>query len=157
MMYLPLYIVSSRLGLTNKIGALVFLYPAFTLPYCCWVLIPHVGAVPTSIEEAAIMDGCTSLGVMYRIVFRLSLAGIASTAIFCFSMCWGEYLYALVNITSDANKTIPLVISEMIFGDMFPWGEIMASGVLACIPVFILYMISSRFLAGDSTAGGVKG
>ena len=157
LMYLPMYMVVSKLGLVNHTAALFLIYPAFTLPYCCWILMPHVGAVPTSIEEAAIVDGCSKLGVMYKIVFRLALSGIVSTAIFAFSQCWGEYLYALVTLTSAAQQTVPLYLSSLIIGDMYPWGEIMAAGTLACIPVFLLYMFSASFLSGDRNAGGVKG
>ena len=157
LMYLPMYMVVSKLGLVNNISALFLIYPCFTLPYCCWILMPHAGAVPQSIEEAAIMDGCSRIGVMYRIVFRLALSGIVSTAIFAFSQCWGEYLYALVTLNSDAHRTVPLYLSSLIVGDMIPWGEIMAAGVMSCVPVFLLYMFSSGLLAGDRTAGGVKG
>lgn len=157
LMYLPMYMVVSKLGLVNNIGALFLIYPCFTLPYCCWILMPHAGAVPVSIEEAAIMDGCSRIGVMYRIVFRLAISGIASTAIFAFSQCWGEYLYALVTLNSDAHRTVPLYLSSLIVGDMIPWGEVMAAGVMSCVPVFLLYMFSSGLLAGDRSAGGVKG
>lgn len=157
LMYLPMYMVVSKLGLVNNISALFLIYPCFTLPYCCWILMPHTGAVPVSIEEAAIMDGCSRVGVMYRIVFRLAISGITSTAIFAFSQCWGEYLYALVTLNSDANRTIPLYLSSLIVGDMIPWGEVMAAGVMSCVPVFFLYMFSSGLLAGDRSAGGVKG
>ena len=157
LMYLPMYMVVSKLGLVNHTAALFLVYPSFTLPYCCWILMPHVGAVPTSIEEAAIVDGCSKVGVMYRIVFRLAISGIVSTAIFAFANCWGEYLYALVTLTSNDQITVPLYLSNLIIGDMFPWGEIMAGGTMACIPVFLLYMFSAGFLSGDRNAGGVKG
>ena len=120
LMYLPLYIVVSRLGLTNTLGGLMLIYPTLTLPYCCWVLIPHMRALPREVEEAAVIDGCGRLGILWRIVFPLSLNGIISTAIFAFTMSWGEYLYALVNVTSKSTKTFPLVVSDLIFGDVFP-------------------------------------
>lgn len=157
LMYLPMYMVVSKLGLVNNTAALYLVYPSFVLPYCAWILMPHVGAVPTSIEEAGLIDGCTQFGVMYRIVFRLAVPGIVSTAIFAFANCWGEYMYALVMLTSSEHITVPIYLNNLIIGDMFPWGEIMAGGVMACVPVFLLYMFSSGFLSGDRTAGGVKG
>lgn len=157
LMYLPLYIVVSRVGLTNTLGGLMLIYPTLTLPYCCWVLIPHMRAIPKEIEEAAIIDGCSRMGILWRIIFPLSLNGLISTAIFAFTMCWGEYLYALVNVTSKTVKTFPLVVSDLIFGDVFPWGEIMASGILSCIPVLVLYTISNTLLNPDRNSGAVKG
>ena len=157
LMYLPLYIVVSRLGLTNKLSGLILIYPTLTLPYCCWVLIPHMRALPREVEEAAIIDGCSKLGILWRIVLPLSLNGIISTAIFAFTICWGEYLYALVNVTSKSVKTFPLVVSDLIFGDVFPWGEIMAAGIISCIPVLVLYTISNTLLNPDRNSGAVKG
>lgn len=94
---------------------------------------------------------------MYRIVFPLALPGIISTTIFTFAMCWGEYLYALVNLTSSEVQTFPIVISGLIFGDMPPWNELMAAAVLAGIPIVLIYLLASSALVGGKTAGGVKG
>lgn len=157
LMYIPLYIVVSKLNLTNTLLGIVLIYPTLTLPYCCWVLIPHLRAVPKEVEEAAIIDGCSKMGVMVRIVLPLSLNGIVTTMIFAFSLCWGEYLYALVNLTSTSVKTFPLVISGLIFGDTFPWGEIMAAGIISSVPVLLLYTMSNTLLSADRNSGAVKG
>lgn len=157
LMYIPLYIVVSKLNLTNTLLGIILIYPTLTLPYCCWVLIPHLRAVPKEVEEAAIIDGCSKMGVMVRIVLPLSLNGIVTTMIFAFSLCWGEYLYALVNLTSTSVKTFPLVISGLIFGDSFPWGEIMAAGIISSIPVLVLYTLSNTLLSADRNSGAVKG
>lgn len=157
LMYIPLYIVVSKLNLTNTLLGIILIYPTLTLPYCCWVLIPHLRAVPKEVEEAAIIDGCSKMGVMVRIVLPLSLNGIVTTMIFAFSLCWGEYLYALVNLTSTSVKTFPLVISGLIFGDTFPWGEIMAAGIISSVPVLLLYTMSNTLLSADRNSGAVKG
>ncbi len=155
-LYIPLFIFVSKIGLTNTLMGLMVIYPTFTLPYTVWMLIPHVGAVPLSIEEAAVVDGCTRTQTMLRIVFPLAKPGIISTCIFAFSMCWGEYLYALVNISSTKYKTFTMVISGLVFGDIYPWAQIMAGAVTACLPILLIYMFASRFLIGGVTAGGVK-
>lgn len=155
-LYIPLFIFVSGCGLTDHIAGLMLIYPTFTLPYVCWMLIPHVRSIPREIEEAAIMDGCGRLQCMYRIVFPLSSSGIVSTFIFAFSMCWGEYLYALVNISSSEAKTFPLVISNLIFGDIYPWNQIMAGAILACIPILLVYIFFSNLMVGGATEGGVK-
>ena len=155
-LYIPLYLLVARLGLTNTLWGLVLIYPTFTLPYVAWILIPHVQSIPVALEEAAMMDGCSHFMIMYRIIFPLALPGIISTTIFAFAMCWGEYLYALVNLTSATVQTFPLVISSLIYGDMPPWNQLMAGAIMACIPIIIIYMLASSSLVGGATAGGVK-
>ena len=156
-LYIPLYMLVSKLHLTNTIWGLIVIYPTFTLPYVAWILIPHVASVPQELEEAARVDGCSRFGIMYQIVLPLVLPGLISTTIFAFAMCWGEYMYALVNLTSSRVQTFPLVISGLIYGDMPPWNQLMAGGVLAGIPVILIYMIASSRLVGGATDGGVKG
>lgn len=155
-LYIPLFIFVSKIGLTNSLLGLMVIYPSFTLPYTIWMLMPHVSSVPKSIEEAAVVDGATRMQTMLKIVFPLAKPGIISTCIFAFSMCWGEYLYALVNISSTSSKTFTLVISSLIFGDTYPWAQIMAGAVTACLPILLLYMFASKYLIGGVTAGGVK-
>lgn len=155
-LYIPLYIFVARVGLTNNILGLMLIYPTFTLPYVSWILIPHIQSIPREIEEAATVDGCSKFRIMYQIIFPLALPGIISTTIFAFAMCWGEYLYALVNITSTSMQTFPLVIAGLIFGDMYPWGQLMAGAILACVPILIIYMLASSSLVGGATDGGVK-
>lgn len=155
-LYIPLYIFVSRVGLTDNILGLMLIYPTFTIPYVSWILIPHISSIPYDLEEAAIVDGSSKLRCMYQIIFPLALPGIVSTTIFAFAMCWGEYLYALVNITSTKMQTFPLVIAGLIFGDMYPWGQLMAGAIVSCVPIFIIYMLASSSLVGGKTAGGVK-
>lgn len=156
-LYIPLYILVAQVGLTDNILGLMLIYPTFTLPYVAWVLIPHISSIPYDLDEAAIVDGCGRLRVMYQIIFPLALPGIVSTTIFAFAMCWGEYLYALVNITKTSMQTFPLVISGLIFGDMYPWGQLMAGAILASVPILIIYILANSSIVGGQTAGGVKG
>ncbi len=155
-LYIPLYMLVAKVGLTDNILGLMLIYPTFTLPYVAWILIPHIASIPKDIEEAATVDGCSKIRIMYQVIFPLALPGIVSTTIFAFAMCWGEYLYALVNINDTAMKTFPLVISGLIFGDMYPWGQLMAGAILACIPILIIYMFASGSIVGGATEGGVK-
>lgn len=156
-LYIPLYNMVSRLGLSNSIFALIVIYPVFTLPYVAWVLTPHIRSVSRSIEEASIIDGCNRFQTMFRIVLPSVSPGIISTFIFTFTLCWGEYLYALVNILSEKSKTYPLIITSLIYGDLYPWNQIMAAGTLVCIPVVILYTLANKYIIGGMTAGAVKG
>ncbi len=155
-MYLPLYSLVSSLSLTNSIWGLILIYPTFTLPYATWILIPAVKSVPVSIEEAATVDGCSRWKTMYSIVLPLIKPSVVTTFIFCFAQCWGEYLYALVNITDTQQKTFPLIISGLIFGDIYPWHQIMAGAIVACLPILVIYLISSKFVVSGATSGAVK-
>ena len=156
-MYLPMFIMLSRLDLTNNIGGLILIYPTLTIPYATWILIPYLSTIPKDLEESAMVDGAGRLQTMLRIVFPLALPGIMSTFVFCFTMCWSEYLYALINISSTKYKTFPLILAGLIKGDLYPWNEIMAGGAIACIPVVLIYMFCSKYLIGGLTAGAVKG
>lgn len=155
-LYIPLYIFVARLGLTNNIWGIMLIYPTFTLPYVAWILIPHIASISSTLEEAAYIDGCSKFQTRYRIIFPLALPGIISTTIFAFAMCWGEYLYALVNLISSEVQTFPLVLSGLIFGDMPPWNQLMAGAIMASVPILIIYMLASSSLVGGATAGGVK-
>lgn len=156
LLYIPLYIFVSKLSLTNTIWGVMLIYPTFTLPYVAWILIPHIASISTTLEEAAYIDGCSRFQTMYRIIFPLALPGIISTTIFAFAMCWGEYLYALVNLISSEVHTFPLVLSGLIFGDMPPWNQLMAGAIMASVPILVIYLLASSSLVGGATAGGVK-
>ncbi len=156
-LYIPLFVVLTRLQLTDSIVGLMLIYPTATIPYAAWMLIPNVRAVPITIEEAALIDGCGRGKVITSIMLPLMMPSIISTFIFTFGMSWGEYMYALVNINSESQKTFPLILSGLIFGDMYPWGQMMAGGICASIPLIITYVLLSKFLISGATDGGVKG
>lgn len=155
-LYIPLFVLMTRLGLTNSRLGLMMIYPTFTVPYATWILIPYLGSIPVELEEAATVDGCSRAGAMLRIVFPLAAPGVVTTFIFSFTQCWGEFLYALVNISEKNMRTFPLVINSLIWGDLYPWGQIMGGGIIACLPILIIYMLASNMLVGGLTAGGVK-
>lgn len=155
-LFIPLYILVTTLALNNSLYALVLIYPTITIPYATWMLISYFKSIPKEIEEAAIVDGCSKFGSMIRIVFPLASPGIIATFIFSFTLCWCEYLYALVIISDTLNKTITLGLSDMVVGDIFAWGPLMGGSIIASIPVVIIYTLSSNFLVSGLTLGGVK-
>jgi len=155
-LFIPLYIFVTTMGLSNSIWGLIVIYPTITIPYATWMLISYFGSIPVAIEEAAMIDGCSRLEAMVKIVFPLAAPGIAATAIFAFTLCWSEYLYALVVISDSAQKTVTLGLSDMVVGDVFSWGPLMGGSIVASIPVVIMYLVSSRYLVGGMTLGSVK-
>jgi multiple sugar transport system permease protein len=157
LLFLPLSRVIAGLGLQNSMWSLVLVYPTFTIPFCTWLLMGFFKAMPPEIEEAAIVDGCSLFGAFFKMTLPLSLPGILTTVIFTFTLTLQEFVYALVFISSSDQKPITLgVATDLIRGDIFYWGEIMAGALIASIPVAIAYnFFLDRFIAGI-TGGAVK-
>jgi multiple sugar transport system permease protein len=156
-MYIPLYIVTTNMGLRDSLWGLLLVYPTFTLPYATWMLISYFKKIPKELEEAAIVDGESKFGSMVKIVFPLAAPGIVATMIFAFTLCWSEYLYALVIITSSAKQTISLGLYDLIVDDLYAWGPLMGGSIFAAVPVIFLYFFASNYLVKGLAEGGVKG
>jgi len=157
LLFLPLSRVITVLGLQDSMWSLVLVYPTFTIPFCTWLLIGFFKAVPREIEEAAIVDGCSIFGAFVKMVLPLSLPAILTVVIFTFTLTLQEFVYALTFISSTAQKTITLgVTTDLVRGDIYFWGELMAGALIAAIPVAIAYnLFLDRFIAGI-TGGAVK-
>jgi len=157
LLFLPLSRVMSILGLQDSLWSLVLVYPTFTIPFCTWLLMGFFKAVPREIEEAAIVDGCSVCGAFVKMVIPLSVPAILTVVIFTFTLTLQEFVYALTFISSSSQKTITLgVATDLVRGDIFFWGELMAGALIAAIPVAIAYnLFLDRFIAGI-TGGAVK-
>ena len=157
LLFLPLSRVIANLGLQNSMWSLVLVYPTFTIPFCTWLLMGFFKALPPEIEEAAVVDGCSLFGAFVKMAIPLSLPGILTVVIFTFTLTLQEFVYALTFISSSDQKPITLgVATDLIRGDIFYWGEIMAGALIASIPVAIAYnLFLDRFIAGI-TGGAVK-
>lgn len=157
LLFLPLVKIISPIGLFDKLGALIVAYPTFTIPFCTWLMAGFFKTVPFEIEEAAMVDGCSRLGAIARIVLPLSLAGMFTVAIFAFTLSMQDFIYALTFVSSSDEKVITVgVVTELIRGDVFFWGSLMAGALIAGVPVAILYtFFLDRFVAGI-TGGAVK-
>ncbi len=157
LLFLPLSRVISMLGLQDSMWSLVLVYPTFTIPFCTWLLMGFFKAVPREIEEAAVVDGCSILGAFIKMVLPVSVPAILTVVIFTFTLTLQEFVYALTFISSSAQKTITLgVATDLVRGDIYFWGELMAGALIAAIPVAIAYnLFLDRFIAGI-TGGAVK-
>ena len=155
-LFIPLYILVTKVNLEDSLWGLVLIYPTFTIPYATWMLISYFKSIPVEIEEAAFMDGCSRLRTMFNIVFPLSAPGIAATLIFTFTLSWSEYMYALIIISKSSIKPITLGLADMVVGDVFSWGPLMGGSIVASIPVIILYLFVSKYMVSGATMGGVK-
>ncbi|MEO1225947.1 MAG: carbohydrate ABC transporter permease, partial [Pseudomonadota bacterium] len=127
------------------------------LPIAVWMLRGYIAEVPVELEEAAMIDGCSRLGAMVRVVLPLVAPAIVAVATFAFVLSWGEYLLALALITSTDVKTLPLALQALFDPYSFSWGEVMAGGVIIALPAIILFQIVRRYMIGGLVAGGVKG
>jgi multiple sugar transport system permease protein len=158
LLFLPLAQVIARLGLYNTYWALILTYPTQLVPFASWLLMGYFRTIPREIEESAMADGCSRLQILVRMVLPLSIPGLLSAGIFCFTLCWNEFLYALIFMSSGSMKTIPVgVVSDMIKADTLFWGSLMASAVLGSVPVAFLYSFFVKYYVSGLTAGAVKG
>ncbi len=157
LLFIPLSIIVARLHLGNSLFGLIVIYLTFSIPLSTWLLSGYFRSVPADLEEQAMVDGTSQLGALFRILLPLSLPGLAAVAIFTFTAAWNELLFALIFITSENKRTVPLGLQYLITGDVLLWGPIMAGATLAAIPVMILYFVAQRFMVQGVTAGSVKG
>ena len=156
MLFVPLYVIVTALGLGNTQQGLILTYLTFTIPFCTWMLMGYFRGMPVELEEQAMVDGCTKMGAMVRILLPLSAPGLVASAIFSFTLAWNEFLLALVITMDQSTMTVPIKLSMMVVGDQYIWGQLMAGAVLASIPVGILYFIGQRFVVQGLAAGAVK-
>jgi multiple sugar transport system permease protein len=157
MLFIPLSIIIAKLNLGNSLFGLVVIYLTFSIPLSTWLLSGYFRTVPVDLEEQAMVDGTSQIGALFRILLPLSLPGLAAVGIFTFTAAWNELLFALIFITSENKRTVPLGLQYLITGDVLLWGPIMAGATLAALPVMLLYFLAQRFMVQGVTAGSVKG
>ncbi len=155
-MFIPMYVAVSALGFNDNKNGLLLIYPTFVVPYCCYMLTSYFRAIPYSLEEAAMIDGCTRLQSMLRIVVPIAMPGIAVVATFAFTMSWNEFLYAMIMTTKPAEQTVTAAISSFRFADHTIWGLLMSASVVASLPVVIIYMVAQSMLISGKAEGSVK-
>jgi multiple sugar transport system permease protein len=150
LLFLPFSRVIAELGLQDRLWALILVYPSFTIPFAIWLLMGFFKSVPQELEDAALMDGCSRLGALVRIVLPVSVPGILTVVIFTFSLVVNEFVYAITFITSSENRTLTVgVPTDLIRGDLYNWPGIMAAILLPAIPLALLYnAFLDRFIAG---------
>jgi multiple sugar transport system permease protein len=157
LLFIPLADVIRSFRLGDTPWALILTYPTFLIPFCTWLMMGYFKAIPKELEECARIDGATRWKAMLYIVFPVAVPGILSAGIFAFTLSWNEFIYALVFLSSPDEKTVPVgVTSELIRGDVFFWGPLMAGALLGSIPVALVYsFFVEHYVAGIT--GSVKG
>ncbi|MGA2842667.1 MAG: carbohydrate ABC transporter permease [Steroidobacteraceae bacterium] len=155
-LFIPLATMVFRLGLFDSDLALIVTYPTFLIPFCTWLLMGYFRTIPYELEECALIDGASRWQILTRITLPLSIPGLISAGIFAFTLSWNEFIYALTFISSSENKTVPVgAITELVEGDVYHWGSLMAAALIGSIPVVILYSFFVEYYVSALT-GAVK-
>ena len=157
LLFIPLFAVMSLLSLIDTREGLILAYLGFTLPFCTWLLLGYFRSVPLELEEAALVDGCSHLGALVRIILPMSLPALAVVAFFSFTQAWNEFIYANVLTNSVDVRTITTGLTLFIVEDVFFWGPMMGAAVLATLPPVLVYLIFQRWVVKGLTLGAVKG
>jgi multiple sugar transport system permease protein len=157
LLFLPLAQVINWLGLSDSKWALIITYPTFLVPFCTWLLMGYFRTVPKEVEECAMVDGATRIQALTKIVLPIAVPGLVCAALFAFTLSWNEFIYALTFTSSSEQITASVgVTSELIRGDIYFWGSLMAGAVLGSIPIVILYVFFLDYYVSGLTAGAVK-
>ena len=158
LLFIPMFDVIKTLNIGDTYWALILTYPTFLIPFCTALLMGYFKSIPRELEESALIDGSSRLRALVEIVLPLAMPGILSAGIFAFTLSWNEFIYALVFITTTPMKTLPVgVVSELIRGDVFFWGSLMAGALLGSVPVALIYSFFVEYYVAGLTAGAVKG
>jgi ABC-type glycerol-3-phosphate transport system permease component len=157
LLFIPLFAVMSALRLTDTHEGLILAYLGFTVPFCTWLLMGYFRTVPKEVEECAMVDGATRIQALWRIVLPITIPGLVCAALFAFTLSWNEFIYALTFTSSSDQITASVgVTSELIRGDIYFWGQLMAGAVLGSVPIVILYVFFLDYYVSGLTAGAIK-
>jgi multiple sugar transport system permease protein len=155
-LFIPLAKVVFELGLFDTRLALILTYPTFLVPFCTWLLMGYFRSIPFELEECALIDGATRWQILAKIILPLAVPGLISAGIFAFTLSWNEFIYALTFISSSEVKTVPVgVVTELVEGDVYHWGSLMAGALLGSLPVAVLYSFFVEYYVAGMT-GAVK-
>lgn len=157
LLFIPLFLVLQAAGLIDTRTGLIVAYLSFTVPFCTWMLVGYFRSIPRDIDEAALVDGAGRTRILAEIILPLALPGMAVVALFSFTHAWNEFLYALVFVYSRDTQTFTAGLSGMMLGETFIWGQLMASAVIAILPILFIYIVAQRFIVDGLAAGAVKG
>ena len=155
-LFIPLATVIVQFGLFDSPLALILVFPTFLVPFCTWLLIGYFKSIPYELEECALVDGATRLQILRKITLPLAVPGLISAGIFSFTLSWNEFIYSLAFIQSSEKKTVPVaILTELVTGDVYQWGALMAGSLLGSLPVALFYSLFVDYYVSSLT-GAVK-
>ena len=158
LLFIPLFQIIGALGLINNVWSLALIYPTLAVPFCTWIMIGYFSSIPRELDEAALIDGAGYMQMLLRIFIPVAMPGIIAATIFAFTVSWGEFLYPMAYLYSSNQMVLTVgIISDLIRGDVFEWGRIMAGCVLAAAPPIVIYAFLMDYYIAGLTAGATKG
>ena len=158
LLFIPLYQIVGGLGLLNSIWGLVLVYPTLTVPFCTWIMIGYFASIPKELDEAALIDGATWPQMLTKIFIPVALPGIIAATIFAFTVSWAAFVYPTAFVTTPDQMPLTIgVVSQLVRGDTFAWGQITAGALLAALPPVIVYAFLMDYYIAGLTAGATKG
>jgi multiple sugar transport system permease protein len=158
LLFLPLFQIVGWIGLINSYWCLVLLYPTLAVPFCTWIMIGYFSSIPKELDEAALIDGAGYLQILFKIFIPVAMPGIIAATIFAFTVAWGAFLYPLAYLYTSNQMVLTVgIVSDLIRGDVFQWGKIMAANLLASLPPIIIYACLMDYYVSGLTAGATKG
>jgi multiple sugar transport system permease protein len=157
LLFIPLFQIAHQLGLTDKALGLVVIYLVGSVPFCTWLAISYFSVIPAELEQAAFVDGANRLQAMVYVTLPLALPAVMVIALYAFTNAWNEFLFALLLIGSDSQKTIPAGLASLINGDVFQWGALMAGALLSSLPPVLIYVVAQKWVVSGLAGGAIKG
>jgi len=158
LLFIPLFQIVGWLNLLDNTWVLVLLFPTLSVPFCTWIMIGYFGSIPRELDEAALIDGASYMQILFRIFIPVALPGIIAATIFAFTVGWGAFLYPLAFLYKGDQLVLTVgIISELIRGDVFAWGKIMAACVIGALPPILIYTFLMDYYIAGLTAGATKG
>jgi multiple sugar transport system permease protein len=158
LLFIPLFQILGALGLINNTLCLVLIFPTLAVPFCTWIMIGYFSSIPKELDEAALIDGATWLQILWKIFIPVAFPGIIAATIFAFTISWGDFLYPLAYLYTSNQMTLNVgIISDLVRGDVFEWGKIMAAALMAAAPPVLVYAFLMDYYVAGLTAGATKG
>jgi multiple sugar transport system permease protein len=157
LLVIPLFLMLYSIGLVDTYASLILSFTTFSLPFCVWMLKGFFDSLPPELEDAGMVDGCSRLGVLRRIILPLSAPGLAAVAAFAFLLAWSEYLFSITFINSDAKRTLAAGMQTLVGQYSVDYGLLMAAAVVSIVPLMIFFLLLQKYIVEGMTAGAVKG
>lgn len=166
MIVVPIFVMMAGLGWENTYQSLIITYTSFSVPFCTWLLRAYFRSLPAELEDAALVDGCSRLGALFRVIFPLAAPGVVTAGLFCFILAWNEYLFAFIFLFSDNMKTLSVALQSVLSTQLaasgasegyYSFGEMFAMTVLTALPIIIVFLLLQNWLVRGLAAGAVKG
>jgi multiple sugar transport system permease protein len=157
LLFIPLFQIAQQLPFRGEALGLVIIYLIFAVPFSTWLAMSYFNTIPSDLEDAALVDGASRLRSLFSVFVPLALPALAVITLFTFTQAWNEFLFALLLIQRDSQKTVPIGLAEFVVGDVFAWGPLMAGSLIASLPPVLIYIAAQKWVVSGLGGGAIKG